>query len=98
VNVNRRPTRQGARTTHAEIGAAVDDGARTLIDGNPDLKGHHLRQLRRERRALLEAARRDLGGRVHESDQWILLQHGSTMVGGEFDGYRLARQEMGEGG
>ncbi len=76
----------------------VDDDARTLTDGNPDLRVTTADNFD----VSLEYYLKPLGvlslGAFRKSIDGFYFSTASTVVGGEFDGYRLTRQEMGKGG
>ncbi len=76
----------------------VDDDARTLTDGNPDLKVSTSDNLDLS----LEYYLKPLGvlslGAFDKKIDGFYFNTASTVVGGDYDGYRLTRTEMGRGG
>ena len=76
----------------------VDDSARTLTDGNPDLRVTTSDNVD----VSVEYYLKPLGvisvGAFDKAIHGFYFSTASTVVGGEFDGYRLTRQEMGRGG
>jgi len=76
----------------------VDDDARTLTDGNPNLDVTESDNVD----VSLEYYLKPLGvisvGAFRKSIDGFYFTTASTVVGGEYDGYRLSRVEMGRGG
>jgi TonB-dependent receptor len=76
----------------------VDDDARTLTDGNPNLDVTEADNID----VSLEYYLKPLGvisvGAFRKSIDGFYFTTASTVVGGEYDGYRLSRVEMGRGG
>ncbi len=76
----------------------VDDDARTLTDGNPNLDVTESDNID----ASIEYYLKPLGvvsvGAFRKSIDGFYFTTASTVVGGEYDGYRLSRVEMGRGG
>ncbi len=76
----------------------VDDDARTLTDGNPNLDVTEADNLDVSAEYYLKPLGVISVGAFRKSIDGFYFTTASTVVGGEYDGYRLSRVEMGRGG
>ncbi len=76
----------------------VDDDARTLTDGNPDLRVSTSDNLDVSAEYYLKPLGVISLGAFRKRIEGFYFSTASTVVGGEYDGYRLTRTEMGRGG
>jgi len=76
----------------------IDDDARTITDGNPDLKVTTSDNFDLSAEYYLKPLGVVSVGAFRKSIAGFYFSTASTVVDGEYAGYRLTRQEMGKGG
>ena len=76
----------------------VDDDARTLADGNPNLKVSTSDNIDVSAEYYLKPLGVISLGAFDKKIEGFYFNTATTVVGGEYDGYRLTRTEMGRGG
>lgn len=76
----------------------VDDDARTITDGNPGLKVTGADNLDLSAEYYLKPLGVVSAGLFHKEIRGFYFSTTSTVSGGDYDGYRLTRTEMGQGG